>query len=215
MKNDSPTAKTRILSAALNQFHKKGFDGARVDEIAKEAGVNKALIYYYFESKEKILEAIFEETANRFISELGKMLSDGSGTPAERHVDGLFTYRHQMKDIVKVAFTESLKDNRQQNYLFELTNNILSGLQKDNNLAKHAKIDLQARIVLFFFVTIPELSYIMLGEKWAEYNNVSREETAKIFKKTYKKILSQIITMYFSNQAKTKKEKHNGRKKRI
>ncbi|MBZ4670859.1 MAG: TetR-like transcriptional regulator [Oscillospiraceae bacterium] len=49
-------AKERILNAAVELFSKKGFDGARVNEIAEAAKVNKALIYYYFKNKEDILD---------------------------------------------------------------------------------------------------------------------------------------------------------------
>ncbi len=56
----------KILKAAREAFAEKGFDGVSVDEIAKRAGVKKALIYYYFPSK----EALFEEVWNRVIDEL-------------------------------------------------------------------------------------------------------------------------------------------------
>lgn len=55
---DSVETKARILKTAEKIFSEEGFDGARVDKIAKEAGVNKALIYYYFKSKNEILETI-------------------------------------------------------------------------------------------------------------------------------------------------------------
>jgi len=194
MKNlDSENAKAKILKAALNQFQKKGFDGARVDEIAKEAGVNKALIYYYFESKDKILEAVFGETANRFISETGKQMTETSGAVIDKHIDEVINYGQRFRDIVKIAFTESLKEDQQQYYLFELANNILSGLLQGNKISGDSEINISAKIVLFFFVTIPELGYIMLGDKWAEYNKVSREEVANTFRDTYKKILPRII----------------------
>lgn len=44
----------RILMASVKVFSEKGFDGSRTDEIAKIAGVNKAMIHYYFESKESL-----------------------------------------------------------------------------------------------------------------------------------------------------------------
>lgn len=50
-----------ILEAARKVFTKKGFDGARMQEIADEAGINKALLHYYFRSKDKLFEAIFKE----------------------------------------------------------------------------------------------------------------------------------------------------------
>jgi len=53
--------KENILEAALSLFSEKGFENTRVDEIAKEAGVNKALIYYHFESKEAILNYLLEK----------------------------------------------------------------------------------------------------------------------------------------------------------
>lgn len=53
------TTEDKILEAATNVFVAKGMDGARMQEIADEAGINKALLHYYFRSKEKLFEAIF------------------------------------------------------------------------------------------------------------------------------------------------------------
>ena len=64
-RRDLNRTKTRILDAAAREFAKHGLPGARVDIIAAKAGVNKALIYYIFKSKEDlylaVLEALFEE----------------------------------------------------------------------------------------------------------------------------------------------------------
>lgn len=49
----------RILEAARRVFLRRGTAGARMQEIADEAGVNKALLHYYFRSKEKLSEAVF------------------------------------------------------------------------------------------------------------------------------------------------------------
>ena len=49
-----------ILEAARTVFIKKGLEGARMQEIADEAGINKALLHYYFRSKEKLFNHIFE-----------------------------------------------------------------------------------------------------------------------------------------------------------
>ncbi len=48
----------RILEGALEVFHKKGLEGATMDEIANEAGFGKATLYYYFTSKEEVFCAI-------------------------------------------------------------------------------------------------------------------------------------------------------------
>ena len=53
-------SKERILTCAEEVFARKGFAGARTQEIAELAGVNKAMIYYYFESKEKLLREVLQ-----------------------------------------------------------------------------------------------------------------------------------------------------------
>jgi len=50
----------KILKAARNVFSKEGFNGARVDEIAKQANINKAMIYYYFKSKEELYDSVVD-----------------------------------------------------------------------------------------------------------------------------------------------------------
>ena len=52
----------RILDAAKEVFIAKGFDGARMQEIADIAEINKALLHYYFRNKDKLFKAVFEET---------------------------------------------------------------------------------------------------------------------------------------------------------
>lgn len=54
------TTKERILSVAIDLFAQKGFDAISLREIAEAAGIRKATLYYYFTSKDEILEKIFE-----------------------------------------------------------------------------------------------------------------------------------------------------------
>ncbi len=70
-------SRARILNAAVRQFSDNGLAGARTEQIAEEAGVNKALLYYYFKSKEDLyaaaLEFVFEgmRTASLALLEAG------------------------------------------------------------------------------------------------------------------------------------------------
>jgi TetR/AcrR family transcriptional regulator len=58
--------RTAILDAAERIFAQSGLAGARTDAIAAEAGVNKALLYYYFKSKERLYEAVVEDHFREF-----------------------------------------------------------------------------------------------------------------------------------------------------
>jgi TetR/AcrR family transcriptional regulator len=64
MVKDKNTEQT-IFDAARKVFQKKGLDGARMQEIADEAGMNKALLHYYFRTKEKLFEGIFNESIGK------------------------------------------------------------------------------------------------------------------------------------------------------
>jgi TetR/AcrR family transcriptional regulator len=60
-KRDAVATKAAIVDAAVEEFAALGLAGARIDEIARAAGVNKALLYYYFESKEHLYEGVIEQ----------------------------------------------------------------------------------------------------------------------------------------------------------
>ena len=67
-----------ILIAAKNIFQRKGMDGARMQEIADEAGINKALLHYYYRSKQLLFEAVFKNAFSLLAPQLNKILNDES-----------------------------------------------------------------------------------------------------------------------------------------
>jgi TetR/AcrR family transcriptional regulator len=84
---DSPqrpeASRTAILRAAVQAFSTLGPEGARMDAIARAAGVNKALLHYYFDSKEGLHEAVLDEVFGR-VRDRALAILDGPGTPGER-----------------------------------------------------------------------------------------------------------------------------------
>jgi AcrR family transcriptional regulator len=67
-----------ILIAAKSVFQKKGMDGARMQEIADEAGINKAMLHYYYRSKQLLFEAVFSNAFSLLAPQLNKVLNDDS-----------------------------------------------------------------------------------------------------------------------------------------
>jgi len=65
----------KILEAAKHVFVAKGMEGARMQEIADEAGINKALLHYYFRSKERLFEAIFSEIIKFAFPKITKIIA--------------------------------------------------------------------------------------------------------------------------------------------
>ncbi len=77
-KNKNQDTEGQILSAAKNVFQKKGMDGARMQEIADEAGINKAMLHYYYRSKQLLFEAVFSNAFSLLAPQLNKILNDDS-----------------------------------------------------------------------------------------------------------------------------------------
>lgn len=69
-------SKDKILEAALGEFAERGQAGARVDKIATVAGVNKALIYYHFKSKENLYHEVIAHYFSGQIAALRRRITD-------------------------------------------------------------------------------------------------------------------------------------------
>ena len=74
-KKSDKSTEEKILEAAKAVFTEKGLDGARMQDIADKAGINKALLHYYFRSKDKLFEVIFLEQAAKFMPGIIDMLT--------------------------------------------------------------------------------------------------------------------------------------------
>ncbi len=138
-------AKDRIVRASISLFSEKGFDGTRVNEIAKEAEVNKALIYYYFKNKEDILdyliENLFTELTGLSLQFIGdsvvKMIkndeldiksdrfhfSDEEALgkfleQADTYIERLIDYAIERRQVLRILMLESLKKRKHQKGLF-------------------------------------------------------------------------------------------------
>jgi AcrR family transcriptional regulator len=87
-------AKARILDAADFVFVRRGVDGARMQEIADHAGVNKALLHYYFRSKANLARAVWLRIASSFAPGIFEMLS--SDVSLEEKIDQFVDSYHSM-----------------------------------------------------------------------------------------------------------------------
>jgi len=74
----------RIFDAARELFVQKGLDGAKMQEIADRAGINKALLHYYYRSKEKLYEMVAKAVINRAFPVIRQLLE--SDEPLEQKI---------------------------------------------------------------------------------------------------------------------------------
>jgi len=84
MRDKNPEKRIRILDAALKVFATRGFYNAKVSEVAKEAGVADGTIYLYFESKDALLIALFEDRMQRLIARANDEIARTEGTVLDK-----------------------------------------------------------------------------------------------------------------------------------
>ena len=70
MDANKQSTEEKILAAAKKVFYKKGLKGARMQEIADDAGVNKAMLHYYFRSKQKLFDQVFSQSVRSITPQL-------------------------------------------------------------------------------------------------------------------------------------------------
>jgi AcrR family transcriptional regulator len=86
--NSAPGAEEKIKEAARRIFHKKGYGATRTRDIAEEAGINLALLNYYFRSKEKLFEIIMTHDVHQFLNSIREVFNDKDSSIDEK-IDAL------------------------------------------------------------------------------------------------------------------------------
>lgn len=98
------TKKDRILDAAFDKFRQYGFLKTTVDEIARQAQVGKGTIYFYFKSKEEILNALVDRELTRGFGEVGRAMMEEPTAlgKMKRMLEVSFDYFHRNDLVSKV-----------------------------------------------------------------------------------------------------------------
>jgi len=101
---------TDIIKAAIRVFSEHGFDGAKMEYIAKEAGIGKGTVYEYFESKERLFEEILKFSVEEFRQGLKESMDDRDAI--EEKIANCSRYNAEFlsshMDIVQIALKVKL-----------------------------------------------------------------------------------------------------------
>jgi len=191
-KADDPGARAKIAAAAEEMFAARGYDGAAIRDIAGKAGVNSAMIHYYFGNKEGLYRALLEGAASR-VRALLIETTGGSGSTRDRlarFVDAYAAYMLSQPNLARILYREMLtgakhiKRIAQQyaatNYTM-LRTMISDGVERGELRAIDAElapISLMGMVVIFQFLR-PIIS-VALGKTEYDERFVSRVATHTI-----------------------------------
>ena len=116
------TKKDQILDTSLQLFMKKGFDATSISDILSQLDIARGTLYYHFESKEAIMDAIIERLLNQVLEKIEKLMTNDSLSQAEKFM-GFFT----SINLTQLTGDEEIVDyfNQPQNALFHEKSNRL------------------------------------------------------------------------------------------
>jgi AcrR family transcriptional regulator len=99
-----------ILDAALAVFSARGFHSSSIDDIAREAGISKALIYEHFESKQGLYADLLERNANELFERLASALAgvdvDSGAVRLATGLDAFFSFVEERRDAWRILFRD-------------------------------------------------------------------------------------------------------------
>ncbi|KRE97747.1 hypothetical protein ASG89_29525 [Paenibacillus sp. Soil766] len=189
--------KEKILQTSLQEFAEKGYDGARIDYISKIAGVNKALIYYHFKSKEELFTAVindlFEKAVPVSIEPTGTSVRENLIQVMEHFIDFL----HYNPYFVKIMDQSVAQDRdifqqlHSQNFFFEM---VMGLYQLGVQTGECRKVDHPED----FVVSLLGAVYFYFSHHKAIrkfYGNISEEEVIAIRKRTMKDMITRLTFM--------------------
>jgi AcrR family transcriptional regulator len=168
---DPDTTSAAILDAAVQEFTERGYEGARVDNIAARAAINKRMLYHYFGNKQALYVAVLEGTYTAIRSaEHGLHLSDRDPVEGISELV-LFTWHYYLAhpEFLSLLNTENLhraKFLKRSARIFELNSPLIeriSELLKRGVAQGVFRDDLDA---LKVYVSIAALGFFYLSNRW-------------------------------------------------
>jgi TetR/AcrR family transcriptional regulator len=185
----SAATRRTILTAAEKVFAASGLAGARTDAIAAKAGVNKALLYYYFKSKESLYQAVLEDHFSEFNRQALELLA-GSGSAREillRYVSLHFDFisaRHQYASLFHQMMTAGgrLPERLVRTYFKPRSDAFAALLERGMRAGEfrpadrfHTALSIVALIV-FYFSCAPVLQFLGHSDAYSAANLKRRKQ---------------------------------------
>ena len=198
-KNNILNTKEKILAESVRLFSEKGFDGTGIDEIAKNVGITKSVIYYHFKNKEDILNIIIANLKEEHITYKMKLnekyLSSSHKDMYTYLKEIIFDFWNTRKDIIKILMMESIKKSDRKPLIDFWKSNIFDPIENlipDYSEEEKFNISLNS----FFNIFMPNIVYMIFSEEWSNYNNYEIEKAKDAYLEAYVDIIKNMVPKF-------------------
>jgi len=193
----------QIMEAAEKLFADKGFEGTSVRDIAEDAGVNQAMISYYFGSKEKLMEAMFTYRGTSSLLQLEEMVQDKTLTPIQkveklidRYIDKLLINQCFHRVVVREQMvnnngfiSDKLQEIKRLNQA--LIKELIAQGQRNGDFKKHVDVS------LLMTTLVGTVSHLITTQHFYREINNLQSLTEEEFQKYIRKKLSHHLKAIF------------------
>lgn len=198
--------KQKILDTAETLFAQQGFDATGIDQIAKTAGITKSLIYYYFKSKDEILNFLFNDFIKNTL-EFKNRVIDAWMTAHSASVDKIirehslpFMMTH--KNVIKIAFAESLKEVAEiphLNIFKYFDQNFSASYAIAQKIGFESERNQRQLLSSFFLFFAPLFSFVIFSDEWCDYYNIDLQTASNLFADSVGKLYSSLVREEIQN----------------
>lgn len=233
---EEQSGKQKILAAAEELFASLGFQGTSVNAIAKQANVNKATIYYYFETKQAILDCIMDGflqsltqasltmlrntnimgvyTSSLMLSEESVAINNEAGlnrllTEIDSWLDTMLQFFSEKRDVLRIMVMESIKDGGNESLLFRLSDMLASPGAYQDILTEMGVQRLPENVIIlkFFGGFLPIIFYAVCAGAWETHYSMQRDVLRQGMFSLFK---MEIVGYFHTMQDALKESCHEG-----
>lgn len=182
----------RILGVAEKLFAARGFDATSVDQIARSADVNKALIYYHFKNKRDLILEMFRSIIGEvsdYTERRPELPVTDDNETVRQALKGEIDFLLGRKRVLAVMLSEALKSSQRDDLLFRCAELVMQAehggeLTREGRAARNRQA--QLRLVHEFFTGfIPMVMFVALRDRWCGYFGHSPDQVTSDFVESF------------------------------
>jgi len=205
VKRDPERTRAKILDAATDEFTKHGLGGARVDRIAKRAGTNERMLYYYFISKDQLFLTVLENVYIK-LAEAERALDLGHLDPVDaitKLVQFIWNYYIAHPEFISLINSENLHEAkylRKSRKLAQLVSPVQDNIREIVQRGQESGVFRGGIDPAEVYITLVALNYYYLSNRHTLSTVLARDLMSPVARESHLKHAIEVVLSYLLKQ---------------